>query len=359
MIIVVDGISLTKPISGVGRVTFELCKRFSKSKDIDRLVIACPNRMDDEFAQLRNFAMYAHCNALFWYIYGLNSILSKVQPNLFFSPSHRLPLRKNQCVPTVVLVHDLIWKKCPSSMSLKSRCIERILFPHSVVNANHLVTVSKSTARDLIQYYPNVGDKITTIYPASTFEQKRKRSSGNYILFVGTFEPRKNILLLLRAYSEFVKLTGSKLQLYCVGHVGWGNLRLGREIRKRNLENLVKVVIGPTSDELADIYQNCLFLVLPSKYEGFGLTVVEAMSFQKPSIVSNKSSLPEVIGSAGLVVDVLDSTSLANAMRQMVEDKRLYAKLSHHASQRTNLFCWNMACSSYIEIFKSVAFSEA
>lgn len=359
MNIVVDGISLTKPISGIGRVTFELCKRFSESKEIDQLVIACPDRIDDEFAELENLALYAPCNALAWYTVGLSSIISTVRPNLFFSPSHRLPLRKSRCAPSVTLVHDLIWKKCPTSMSLKSRCIERILFPHSVINADHLVTVSKSTARDLIEHYPDVVDKVTTIYPASTFEQKRKRSSGKYLLFVGTFEPRKNILLLLEAYDQFVKSTGSKLQLYCVGHIGWADLLLGREIRKRNLENLVKVVIGPSSDELAEIYRNCLFLVLPSKYEGFGLTVVEAMSFQKPSIVSNKSSLPEVIGNAGLVVDVLDSTSLASAMRQMVEDKRLYAKLANNASERNKLFCWNLACSSYIKVFKSVALSKA
>ena len=354
MKIFVDGMSLTKKISGIGRATFELCKRLGNSKDLNELIIVSPGQVDEAFTEIKDILQVKPSSSVTWYSWRLAKLISLEKPDIFYSPSHRLPVYFSQDLPCVVTVHDLIWKKCPYSMRMLSRILEPQLFRNAVSKSDHIITVSESTASDLLDEYPELSNKVTTVYPGSAFANQSKMGAGKYALFVGTFEPRKNLPLLLDAYAQLPVSVKNELGLHIVGSYGWGGVDIFKEIRRRQLDNSVTVVLGPTSDALADEYQNCLFLVLPSKYEGFGLPIIEAMSFQKPSIVSNNSSLPEVVGNAGLIIDKPTAKSLSVVMQKVCQDSQLYDTVAANTLEQRRRFCWDSASRAYMDVFKTV-----
>ena len=276
--------------------------------------------------------------------------------NVFWGHAHKLPLFRVKGVSYVVTIHDLVWKVCPQTMPSMRRLTERFFFPIAIRNADKIITVSQSTANDLVKYFPFCADKVRVVPLASTFQvsindQTLLRIDTQYILFVGTIEPRKNIHNMLRAYGSLPMELKQKYKFILVGNTGWGNIKLDELLVNLNLTSFVEWKSFVNDQELSALYQNAYCLLFPSFYEGFGLPIVEAQSFGVPVITSNVSSMPEVAGDGGLLVDSCSIEGIKNALQELLSDTGLRDSLSQKAMINAQRFSWEKTVNATYDLF--------
>jgi glycosyltransferase involved in cell wall biosynthesis len=272
--------------------------------------------------------------------------------DVFWGTTHRLPRYLPASVARVVTIHDLVWKYAGETMRPLSRWVERRLMPEAVRLADLIIAVSVSTARDLEAEYPEARGRVRVVYPgAPAFAAPLGREAlaalgikRPYVLFVGTLEPRKNLRRLLRAYALVDEAVRRRHQLVLSGGKGWGGLDIRALVRDAGLDEGQVVVTGYVDDRrLATLYAHARFLAMPSLYEGFGLPLIEAMAFGVPVLTSNRSSMPEVAGAAGVLVDPLDERSIAAGLLALLTDEAHRERLAAEAEPRARRFSWRKA----------------
>jgi len=357
----IDARPLAAPPAGIGRYTSEILKRLANADHEIYLYSHAPlvdvqakpnvtvrsgnvrsNGLGSLFAQAR-FPAWIRRDAL----------------DVFWSPRHHLPLLTG--VPTVLTIHDLVWRKVPESMVPLGRLLERLLMPPSLHKAASVITVSNATLRDLAEYVPATVGKSHVIHEAAFRPVTRAGQSGTptpagrpFLLFVGTFEPRKNLPGLLEAFRRLIVAGNRTHQLVLAGNPGWGE-DVGELIRHKGLSGRVEICHPGSQLELEQLYSDCEFLVLPSLYEGFCLPLVEAMSFGKPVVTSNRSSMPEVAGQAGLLVDPHAPESIMAAMARLISSPELAGELARRARVQAAQFCWDRAASETLAVIEATA----
>jgi glycosyltransferase involved in cell wall biosynthesis len=252
--------------------------------------------------------------------------------------------------PFVVTIHDLSFLLYPGSFRTLNRTYLRAFTRLSVQRARRVLAVSESTKRDLMQYYHLKPDKIDIVYngvdshfrplPEDQIEGFRSKRGlpERFILFVGTLEPRKNIVRLVEAYARIPQQPCPPLVL--VGGKGWLYDEVFARVEALNLNDRVRFVGYVPAEELAWWYNAATLFVYPSLYEGFGLPPLEAMACGTPVITSATSSLPEVVGDAGLLVDPTDLDALAMAMEQVLTDGALRTEMRAAGLPRARTFSW-------------------
>ncbi len=262
--------------------------------------------------------------------------------------------------PFIVTVHDLV-RTCFRFGG--ETVIERILLKldiRYIKRASHIIAVSQNTRNDLIKYLKVPDNKISVVYNGvdhSIFKPYSvKLLDEPYILYVGSERPRKSLGRLLDA---FAKLKGEfpELKLVKVGAFG-----RSKEYRRDIMKKLAS--LGITEDvifidrvselELAYYYSSAQLLAYPSLYEGFGLPPLEAMACGCPVVTSNTSSLPEVVGEAGIMVDPHDTDSLAQAMRQVLTNSKLRDDMVRKGLEQSKRFSWEKAAEQTLEVYKKV-----
>lgn len=283
--------------------------------------------------------------------------------DLFWFPTHRIPVLFKNNYPIVITIHDLNHKVVPVTMKFFSKILDTLLMPLAIMRANKIISISISTTNDLLKFFPNSMGKISTVLSGvknlttsqvkpSFFDQLL---NDEYILFVGTLEPRKNLSRLLSAFSLIPDSVLKNTKLVLVGPAGWGKDSIATLISNYQLQDRV-ITLGFLSDsELNYLYSKCKFLIMPSLYEGFGFPLVEAMKFGRCLITSNTSSMPEVAGDAALFIDPLSISSIRDAIILLLIDKSLLLKLELNAIKRSSLFDISATSSNIIKVFKSLA----
>jgi glycosyltransferase involved in cell wall biosynthesis len=263
----------------------------------------------------------------------------------------------------VITVHDLSFMALPQCADPKLRRFLARVVPRSIARADAVVTVSDSTRRDILQFArPASPQAVEVVYngiETAFFSQQLIESlpvTGNdlpaqpYILFVGTIEPRKNILRLLDAYALALQ-SGVAQRLLLVGGLGW----MYRDILDRMEDPLLKnraVLVGRIADKyLPAIYRRADLFVYPSLYEGFGFPVLEAMACGTPVLSSNTSALAEVAGSAARLVDPLDIEAMAGAIVEMVGSVETRATMSAAGIERARHFTWRTAGTQLLNLY--------
>jgi len=251
--------------------------------------------------------------------------------------------------PFVVTVHDLSFLFYPQGFRALNRIYLRVFTQLSVRRARRVIAVSESTKRDLVQTYRLSPGKVDVVHngvdssfrplPAAQVAAFRVEHGlpESFILFVGTLEPRKNVTRLIEAYA---RMPGAKPPLLLVGGKGWlyDDLFACREAL--NLTDQVHFVGYVPAEDLPLWYNAAKLFVYPSLYEGFGLPPLEAMACGTPVITSATSSLPEVVGTAGLLVDPTDVEALAAAMQRVLSDKDLQAEMQRAGLEQASAFSW-------------------
>jgi glycosyltransferase involved in cell wall biosynthesis len=172
-----------------------------------------------------------------------------------------------------------------------------------------------------------------------------------YYLFVGTLEPRKNLPRLLRAFAA-IKHRDPELKLVLAGDAGWGEQKLEQRIAELSIEDSVVLTGRLDETSLHCYYRHALALVLPSLYEGFGLPLLEAMQYGVPVITSDRSSMPEVAGDAGLLVDPEDVGSISSALTDMLENIPLRTRLAAAAAQQAIRFNWDTSAANTLAVLE-------
>ena len=263
--------------------------------------------------------------------------------------------------PYIVTVHDLIRFSLGFAQETIAEKILLKLDIRGIKRASHIIAVSKHTKNDLIQYLKIPDDRISVIYNGidhSIFKPYNiKMLDKPYILYVGSERPRKN---LSRLFEAFAKLKGEfpELKLAKVGIPGRTKEYRRETMRKLDSLGLTGDVIFVeyiTELDLAYYYSSAALMAYPSLYEGFGFPLLEAMACGCPVVTSNTSSLPEVVGEAGIMVNPYDTDSLAQAMRRVLTDKKLRDDMVRKGLEQAKRFSWEKAAEQTLEVYNKVA----
>lgn len=361
----IDARVLSQQTTGIGRYTEELIKELAK-KD-GKFFLYSPDKFVTENWRLQNVTLThagfsSRLGRMWWSQTYLPYWAAENRLDVFWGTAHRIPTFLPFSIARVVTIHDLVWKYAGETMRPLSFQTEKRLMPIAVKLADRIVTVSESTANDLKDEYPKIGERIKTVYPGPGKLPARKSLGRSalaslginqpYFLFVGTLEPRKNLSRLLNSFSKIDPSIVSKHQLVIVGGEGWGDVDIHQLIKNVGLGEQV-VVTGYVSDlELSTIYQNALFLAMPSLYEGFGFPILEAMLYGVPVLTSNNSSMPEVAGDAGVFVNPLDESSIAAGLSLLLDNKTYRNELASKARINAKRFTWQNAANDMWDTFR-------
>ncbi len=282
------------------------------------------------------------------------------QGALFHATEHLLlPLRS---IPSVLTVHDLIFRHLPKHHKPLNRWYLNVALPLYCRRATHVIAISECTRRDLIATYGLPSGQITVIHeaadPAFSPQPAHRQAAvrdryglpERYILFVGTIEPRKNLKRLLRAFEVLYaeRLTEG---LVVVGKRGWLYGDFFAELERSPVREEV-VLPGYVPDaDLPAVYAGAQALVFPSLYEGFGLPVLEAMACCTPVACSGTSSLPEVGGAGALYFDPQSEGSIVETVRQLLSDSDLQDELAQRGLERAARFSWDRVAAETEKVY--------
>jgi glycosyltransferase involved in cell wall biosynthesis len=266
---------------------------------------------------------------------------------------------------TVLTVHDLSFLAFPEFFSWRKGIWHRFMGIEGLIKrADIIIAISESTKKDILRFFPEAKDKIKVVYSgcgpeflkipkqdAKLLEIKKKYDLGdNFILSIGTAEPRKNAAGLIRAFDK-AGLDG--WQLVLAGASGWKNKSLHKAIKESKNKENIKMLGYIEKEDRPYLYNLAKIFAYPSFYEGFGLPVLEAMACGCPVISSAVSSLPEITGDAAILVNPKNDEDLSVALRALVASNNLRKSYSDKGLLRAKDFTWQRTAGEYLSIFNS------
>ncbi|MBA2567912.1 MAG: glycosyltransferase family 4 protein [Actinobacteria bacterium] len=249
----------------------------------------------------------------------------------------------------VVTVHDLSFEHLPDVMGFKDRLLFRTQVPRSVRRADRVLTGSELTKRDLIERYGIAEERIAvTPYGVdSIYSPEGPRHDGHYALFVGAIQPRKDPLTALEALA----MINGDLRLIVVGQEKLGGERVRETIGRLGLEERVELAGHVERDQLAALYRGAALLVAPSRYEGFGLTVLEAMASGTPVVAARAGAIPEVAGDAAVLVEPGDPVALAGGIERALADRE---RLVAAGLERAARYSWAETARQTLDVYREL-----
>jgi len=361
----VDARLLSRPLTGIGRYTLEMCRALSKETRVS-LYLYSPAPIQSEVvvnlasANIRTGNWNNGLLRQLWTESYLPLWAKKDGVDVFWGPAHRLPRCLPRNMARVVTIHDLVWKYAGDTMRPLSRLLERYQMPVAVRTADKVVADSQSTADAVKKVFFINFDKLTVVPLGASLTKNPAPISGlqelgvnrPYFLFVGTLEPRKNLIRLLTAYSRLSDSIKDQATLVIAGGKGWGGVDINDTVADLGLEKYVRILGYVDESTLTTLYAHALFLAMPSLYEGFGLPLVEAMVHGTPVLTSNNSSMPEVAGNAGLLIDPLDIQSIKNGLEELITNHNLRGALAGNAQENVTRFNWDTAAKQLVSVFE-------
>jgi len=302
------------------------------------------------------------------------------QINVFFTPTHYAP-RFCPC-PRVISIMDLSFLHFPEMFRKKDLYQLKNWTAYSIKKAAKILTISQASKSDIIKYYQVPEEKVVVTYPGTTMQKLKSKNQkdpvkfalqthgasienikkkynieGDYILSVGTLQPRKNYTKLIEAFGKILKqVQNDSLGLVIVGKKGWMWEEILEAPKKFGVADKVKFLDYISDEDLLALYNGAKCFVLISLYEGFGLPVLEAMKQGCPVVVSNISSLPEVVGEAGILVDPNDVEDITKGILRVLNfNTSEYEKYVKMGRQQASKFSWEKCAKETLEVLKEVA----
>lgn len=310
-------------------------------------------------------------NFFLWYFNWpkLDKLIGGV--DVFFMPNLNF-VALSLKVKLILTVHDLSFEYYPETFSWKRRLWHIFINPQKIIRrADKVLAVSDSTRNDLIGFYKINPAKVETVYngvgevfgridrndPRLLKIKEKYALPFNFILFLGTFEPRKNIGGIVKAYERMRQEGGSQLEKYklvIAGSEGWKSAKLKREIKKSSLAKDIYQVKFIDEEDKVFVYNLAALFVYPSFFEGFGLPPLEAIKCGVPVIVSDNSSMVETVGEAGILTDAFSADEIALAMKEFLIDKELKNEFYPAGIRQAQKFTWTKAAKKFLEIVKKI-----
>lgn len=302
----------------------------------------------------------------FWEHFILPIRLMKKGIDVFHGPASLIPFRRDH-YQVVVTIHDLVAFLFPETIPLKYGAYMRYLLRQAVKRANKIISVSHHTRQDLIEILKVPSEKIVVIHEAPspifrpydrnkvrTLLKERYGIKKKYIYHLGNIEPRKNLIVLLQAFTRVCQELGTEYQLVVSGQKGWLIRSLSHFLKNYPMRDQVLFTGYVPMEDLPLLMNGAEIFVFPSLYEGFGLPVLEAMSCGTPVISSNRSSIPEIVGSAGVLVDPTDVKELAHQIVYLLRNGEERRRLSLLGKDQAARFSWEEVARKTLNVYRSV-----
>ena len=306
-----------------------------------------------------------HVPGTLWVQARLPWLLAKDSIDVFWGTQHVIPLIKAGRIKMALTIHDLVFKRFPETVEWTNLLINQSLVSSSLKKSDIILAVSHSTTNDLHHFYPRLNKPIEQVLPGvdNTFTRIYKTAAKDYvkskfgieqpfILVVGTQEPRKNFITAFRAFNRLASTIPHLL--VSVGQMGWKIEHVLQEINGKNLSQRVRFLNYVQAEDLPRLYSAADVFLFPSLYEGFGIPPLEAMACSCPVITSNTSSLPEVVGDAGIQLPPLDVQLWADKLKSVLQDKQLQEKMSQAGLRQAKKFTWERSSAKLWDIFKKL-----
>jgi len=364
----IDGIPLATPKTGIGHYTFELAQSLAQLAGDQQFELVAPVPVeveaDTDLPNLRTVHAPTGVLRQRWWTIGLPLYVGETGLGLFHGTNYNIPLW-HRC-PTVVTVHDLslLLHTDTHREDLVQRARRRL--PTMTRMASHIITDSEAVKQEICQHLGIQPEKITAVplAPRRTFRRVSEKESlatrhrlgvkDDFILFVGTVEPRKNLLSLVRAFDELLRSTELQPQLVVAGQKGWLTDDFFDHVERSAIANHI-LFTGYVSDEdLASLYSSCRVSVYPSLYEGFGFPPLEAMACGAPVITSRIPVIMETSQGAALLVNPTDIQELTAALHKILSDedeRRHYAEVG---PGRAAEFTWERTAERTLAVYHDV-----
>jgi alpha-1,3-rhamnosyl/mannosyltransferase len=368
----INGISLLSPLTGIGQYTYHLINQFQAlgmapwifygtnwSREIRQQPvpgIARVKGLVKRFVPRPYIVSRLACSMRFALGLRRKAIQVYHEPNFL---AYRFD------GPTVVTVHDLSWVRYPETHPIERVREMNRLMPRTIERATQIVVDSEFVRHEVINHFGVSPDRVTTVLlgvtsafrPCSKEEclpvlQARGLNYGKYILAVGTLEPRKNLASVVAAYRQLPEAVQKHYPLVIVGMRGWGDDEHFRALRQLTESGRAIMAGYVPQEELPLLYGGARMLVYPSLYEGFGLPPLEAMACGVPVVSSNRASLPEVVGDAGIQVEALNSRAIADAIHLLVEDNAEHGRLMAAGIERAKQFSWERCALETLGVYR-------
>jgi glycosyltransferase involved in cell wall biosynthesis len=293
----------------------------------------------------------------------LANLFSSREFDLYFEPNF-IPLNI-RARRTVVAIPDFSFARFPEWHTPDKVHYYAKNFWKKIHRAHRIIVTSEFIRKEAIERFSFSPEKLTTlplgvdheIYrsydPQDLLPAREKyRLPENFLLFVGSLEPRKNLERLLLAYQNLEESTRSQVKLVLVGFKGWENERIMSLIRK--MKSGVFYLGYLPEEDLAKIYNLARLFIYPSLYEGFGLPPLEAMACGCPVVVSNAASLPEVCGEGAIYVNPYEVTGIAQGIDRVLKDEALRIRLAAKGRERASQFSWERAAVEHLKVFEEL-----
>lgn len=365
------------PLTGIGRYTYELARELQGNNEISDLLFLQGRRISRDLSSINvkssptsKVKTFVKNSVVASELYRLSApwlkslALRSYDSFIYHSPNFYLPPRVPNAVATF---HDLsifTWPQCHPENRVRYMQKELLL---TLKRAKVLITDSEFNRKELAEYFDYPIEKIVSAPLASSgdFYPREYASlqslmgrlnliAGQYTLFTGTIEPRKNIATLLDAYERIPLKMRTQYPLVICGFSGWNSDVLHRRFELAAQQGWLLYLGYLSSEELPLLFSGAKTFLFPSLYEGFGLPVLEAMASGVPVVCSNAASLPEVLGESGLMCDALDVEGLTTAIIKSLEDENWRSRSIELGLSRAKTFSWAKCAQETIKAYKQV-----
>ncbi len=333
-----DGKRTTQNLTGLGNYGRYIVRILAKFYPTNQYTIYALQSPSETLTIDRVEYKYPRKNTVksYWRSYGIVNDLVKQKVDLFHGISNEIPYGlKKARIPSVVTIHDLIFLRYPEYYKFIDRLIYKFKFRYAALNANKVIAISQQTKRDLVEYFKVREDRIEVIYQNCDpiFRQtvpkdirftiiKKQSLPEKYLLSVGTIEERKNLMLIVKALTKI-----NNVHLVVVGKETEYTEKVKDFINENKLFDRVHFFSNIPHNELPAIYQQAELFIYPSKFEGFGIPIIEALHSGVPVIAATGSCLEEAGGPGSIYVDPNDHTDLANQIQGVLDNREKKDKM--------------------------------
>jgi glycosyltransferase involved in cell wall biosynthesis len=289
---------------------------------------------------------------------SLRSAIIRDHIDMFFAGAEYFPLFLPRPVTVATTIHDVAYRAMPDAISFTNSFFYNFLFPFFVKRADYFFTVSQHSKNEMINYLHIDADRITVVHNGislSEFTPAGKNEKEDFLLFVGTLQPRKNLVNIVRAFSLIAGTIDDSLVI--VGGSGWKNSPLAElmESLEKPVRDRIVFKGYVDGDELARLYRRARLFVLPSLHEGFCLPILEAMASGTAVLTAPRTAIPEIFGDAAKYADPLSPEDIAAKMKELLSDSGMRARLEKKGLSLSKKYDVSKQASGFLAAFKSIA----
>ena len=372
-----DGYPLAEPRTGIGHYTIELARALAKLSPSDEFELISPAPFDpavleeishDRLPNLRAISTKASSIRGHWWVVGLPLYARRASFDVFHGTNFEVPIWNSR--RSVVTIHDLSTLLHPDKHRARLARRSRVRLPLVVRLANRIITPTESVKRELCEYLRVKANKVTVIPSATrrsfqpmplaqTAETRRRLGiEDDFLLFVGTLEPRKNLLTLVKAFDQILRHASLRPQLVIAGGEGWLMDELFSFIEKSAIRDRLRLTGYLSDQDLCALYSSCKVFIYPSVYEGFGFPPLEAMACGAPVIAGRIPALQETLRSEARLVDPLDLKTLAKTIIDLLENPDERQRLGSRGQKHAGKFSWEKTACLTLSVYRNVLLTQ-